>query len=169
YAVEKTIEGRAHEVKEYSIGVDVFDRGKSFDPRLDNIVRAEARKLRLRLNKYYAGEGRADLIRIDLPSRGYVPFFREADESLVAENGHTAPATAKPETANIDEEMRPQEATLPEAQALQEIGPSVQLDNVSAVAHRSRRRLPYARTASIFAALVATMAVTVYVVREGWS
>ena len=65
FAVEQAIAGRANEVKEYSIGVDVFDRGKSFDPRLDNIVRAEARKLRIRLAKYYAGEGETNPLRIE--------------------------------------------------------------------------------------------------------
>jgi TolB-like protein/Flp pilus assembly protein TadD len=79
YAVEHTIAGCAHEVKEYTVGVQVFNRGQSFDQRLDPIVRVEARKLRSRLAKYYESEGEHDPVRIELPSRGYVPTFREAN------------------------------------------------------------------------------------------
>ena len=91
YAVEQTIAGRSNEVKEYSVGVEVFERGQYFDPRLDNIVRAEARKLRSRLAKYYETEGEQDLVRIEFPSRGYIPTFREVD----------LPGAAPPETASL--------------------------------------------------------------------
>ncbi|MDP8990702.1 MAG: hypothetical protein M3N41_11565, partial [Acidobacteriota bacterium] len=80
YAVEHTITGCAHEVKEYTVGVEVFRRGQSFDPRLDPIVRVEARKLRSRLAKYYEGEGERNPLRINLPSRGYVPTFEHVTE-----------------------------------------------------------------------------------------
>ncbi len=75
HVVALALAGRQNEIKEYSIGVEVFERGDSFDPRLDNIVRAEARKIRLRLAKYYENEGRLDPVRISLSSRGYVPQF----------------------------------------------------------------------------------------------
>src|SRR5436190_10566359 len=42
YVVEETIAGRAENLKEYSIGVEVFDRETSFDPRTDPIVRVQA-------------------------------------------------------------------------------------------------------------------------------
>jgi hypothetical protein len=54
YVVEETLHGRADRLKEYAIGVEVFKRGDSFDPRIDTIVRTEARRLRLRLAEYYA-------------------------------------------------------------------------------------------------------------------
>jgi len=92
FAVEHTIAGCPHEVKEYTVGVEVFGRGPSFDPRLDNIVRAEARKLRSRLAKYYEGEGRDDLIRIEFPNRGYVPAFRGVDFACPASPGLTSPS-----------------------------------------------------------------------------
>ena len=55
--------GRAHargnreELKEYSLGVEVFDRGEAFDPRTDTIVRVQARRLRSKLKDYYDAEG----------------------------------------------------------------------------------------------------------------
>src|SRR5215831_7690477 len=58
YVVERTIDGRGEDLKEYSIGVDVFDRGDSFDPKTDTIVRVQARRLRSKLREYYESEGR---------------------------------------------------------------------------------------------------------------
>ncbi len=57
YAVEHTLAGSSNEVKEFTLGVHVFHRGSSFDPRLDPIVRVEALRLRSRLAKYYETEG----------------------------------------------------------------------------------------------------------------
>jgi serine/threonine-protein kinase len=84
YAVEHTVTGSSHEVKEYTLGVQVFRRGSAFDPRLDPIVRVEARKLRIRLTKYYETEGEHDPLRIELPARGYVPAFRERESATLS-------------------------------------------------------------------------------------
>src|SRR5689334_23091134 len=46
FIVEKTLQGQGAQLKEYLIGVDVFDRGEKFDPRLDSIVRVQGSKLR---------------------------------------------------------------------------------------------------------------------------
>jgi TolB-like protein/Tfp pilus assembly protein PilF len=78
YVVEETLAGRGDQIKEYSIGVEVFGRGASFDPRVNNIVRAEANRLRARLAKYYDTEGAQGAIRIELPRGGYTPRFVEA-------------------------------------------------------------------------------------------
>ena len=72
YVVEKTIAGEAGQLKEYVVGVEVFDRDEKYDPRLDSIVRVEAGRLRSRLEEYYHGEGAASSIRISLPRGGYV-------------------------------------------------------------------------------------------------
>src|SRR5436190_23711130 len=53
FLVHRTLDGQAEQLKEYTLGVEVFDRGESFDPRLDTIVRVQARKLRAKLEKYY--------------------------------------------------------------------------------------------------------------------
>src|SRR5665213_2959356 len=65
FVVEQTIAGCAHELKEYTVGEQVFKRGQHFDPRLDTIVRVEARKLRIRLAKYYESEGKHNPLRIE--------------------------------------------------------------------------------------------------------
>jgi len=78
FVVERTMEGRAAELKEYTIGVEAFGRGDGFDPRLDTIVRTEARNVRRRLARYYEEEGHSDPVRIGLPKGGYVPQFLES-------------------------------------------------------------------------------------------
>lgn len=75
FAVEETISGRASQLKEYLLGVEVFDRPADYDPRTDPIVRVEARRLRAKLSRYYETEGVADILIIDLPTGGYVPRF----------------------------------------------------------------------------------------------
>jgi TolB-like protein/Flp pilus assembly protein TadD len=77
YVVEAAIEGRGAELKEYSVGVEAFQRGESFDPRQDTIVRTEARNVRLRLARYYEEEGKDDSIVIHIPKGGYAPAFLE--------------------------------------------------------------------------------------------
>ncbi|MBX9601475.1 MAG: tetratricopeptide repeat protein [Bryobacteraceae bacterium] len=78
FVVDRSVAGGADELKEYSIGVEVFDKGPDFDPRLDSAVRVDARRLRAKLAQYYASEGSTDPVRIDLPKGGYVPVFRFA-------------------------------------------------------------------------------------------
>src|SRR5688572_18683468 len=81
HLVEQAIKGNASPSKEYSIGVEVFNRGESFDPRIDTIVRVQARRLRAKLVEYYAVEGRADAVVIELPKGRYQPRFRSVPAS----------------------------------------------------------------------------------------
>src|SRR3954451_324447 len=75
YVVEETLAGRGGQIKEYSLGAEVFTRGDDFDPRIDPIVRVQARNLRARMAKYYEGPGATETVFIDLPKRTYVPVF----------------------------------------------------------------------------------------------
>ena len=54
FAVEQALAGAGDQIKEYLIGVEVFDRKHDYDPRVDPIVRVEARRLRAKLKAYYA-------------------------------------------------------------------------------------------------------------------
>ncbi len=73
FLVEETLAGRGDRLKEYSLGLAVFERGENFDPRVDSVVRVEVSRLRLKLQAYYAREGREDPVVIELPRGGYVP------------------------------------------------------------------------------------------------
>lgn len=80
YVVDKTLAGEANQLKEYAVGVEVFDRDDKYDPRLDSIVRVEAGRLRSRLDEYYNGEGAGAPMRITLPRGGYVAQFEARPE-----------------------------------------------------------------------------------------
>jgi TolB-like protein len=84
YLVEQTLAGGGDRLKEYVVGVELFGRGDQFDPRVDTIVRVEARRLRARLDEYYAGPGAADLVRIEIPRGSYVPTFALAGAAVAA-------------------------------------------------------------------------------------
>jgi hypothetical protein len=100
YVVEETVAGRSGAIKEYTLGLNVFDRGEEFNPRLDPIVRVQARNLRSRLEKYYQTQGGEDPIRIELPKGTYVPLFHYRTHETASENGtrevcpETEPAAA---------------------------------------------------------------------------
>lgn len=81
FIVEETISGRGDRLKEYLVGVDVFGKDADFDPRMDPIVRVQARRLRLRLASYYQDEGHSDQIVIELPKGGYTPNFKISGSS----------------------------------------------------------------------------------------
>lgn len=75
FIVERTVEGRAAELKGYTIAVEGLGRPADFNPQLDPIVRVEAGRLRRALAQYYAGDGRDDPVQISMPVGGYVPVF----------------------------------------------------------------------------------------------
>src|ERR1700674_3984539 len=86
FVVEESLLGQPHRLKEYLIGLEVFDRREAFDPRVDSIVRVEARRLRYKLDEYYRTEGREDPVRVLLRKGSYVPIFeyRQAGSSSAA-------------------------------------------------------------------------------------
>lgn len=73
FTVEQCLEGRQGALKEYLVGVEVFNKLETFDPRIDSIVRVEARRLRSKLEKYYQTEGNDDNIVIQFRKGSYVP------------------------------------------------------------------------------------------------
>jgi tetratricopeptide (TPR) repeat protein len=75
FVVEAALQGKGDRIKAYTIGVDVLRRDPKFDPQLDPIVRVEATRLRRTIDRYYAGLGADDAVRIDLPRGNYIPTF----------------------------------------------------------------------------------------------
>jgi hypothetical protein len=78
FLCEKLFAGEANQIKEYTVGVEVFHRGSSFDQDSDSIVRVEANRLRKRLAAYYSGAGVSNRLRIIIPLGQYVPEFKSA-------------------------------------------------------------------------------------------
>src|SRR5262245_26455113 len=96
YLVDRTLAGEADQLKEYVLGVEVFDRDQRYDPRIDSIVRVEARRLRSKLEEYYGGAGAADPIGIAIPKGSYVPVF---DARRTVQPSLTAPPAIEPAAA----------------------------------------------------------------------
>lgn len=85
FVVELTLDGRANEIKESVIAIEVLGRNSSFDSKSDPIVRVEAGRLRDRLNSYYeGGEGLSDRTLIAIPKGGYVPEFSERQPPMAS-------------------------------------------------------------------------------------
>ena len=75
YVVEQTINGSADQIKERTIGVEVFEREPSYDTNLDHVVRTAATELRKRLAIYYGEEKHRSELRIGLTPGSYIPRF----------------------------------------------------------------------------------------------
>ena len=75
YLVEEAVNGHTARLKEYTVATEALGKAASFDPRTDPVVRAEASRLRSRLEKYYATEGQADSLIFTLPKGSYIPRF----------------------------------------------------------------------------------------------
>ena len=78
FVVEKAVDDQEAQLKEYTIATEVFGRDSDYDPRIDSVVRVQAGRLRTKLQEYYAGEGKADEVIIDLPKGHYHPVFNYA-------------------------------------------------------------------------------------------
>ena len=82
FVVRCELEGRASEVNEYSIGVQVFGKPADYNPNQDNIVRSTARQLRAKLAEYYASEGTADTWILEIPKGSYLPLWCPASHEV---------------------------------------------------------------------------------------
>src|SRR4051812_2303969 len=75
YLAEKSLGGEAHNLKEYTVGLDVFGKPPSYDPRRESVVRMHVGRLRQKLAEYYRTEGVDDPIIVDLPKGGFALTF----------------------------------------------------------------------------------------------
>jgi len=76
YTVEQTLKGSGAELKERSIGIEVFGRSPTYDANADPVVRITAGEVRKRLIQYYYDSAHDGELVIELPSGSYVPQFR---------------------------------------------------------------------------------------------
>jgi serine/threonine-protein kinase len=100
-AVEHALAGDSDPLKEYRVGVEVFDRKPDYDPRIDPIVRVEARRLRAKLKAYYASTGKTDGVIVEFPKGAYVPTFRVRGAGRTAPRKETGSSIAVLPFANL--------------------------------------------------------------------
>lgn len=75
FVVERVLVGSSEDLKERTIGIEVFGRSPSYNTGTDGIVRINASEVRKRLAIYYADSSRFTECRIGLPTGSYVPQF----------------------------------------------------------------------------------------------
>ncbi len=75
YIVERMLQANPGELKERTIGVELFGREPNYDTNTDPIVRVTAGEVRKRIAQYYHEAGHEREVRIDLSPGSYVPEF----------------------------------------------------------------------------------------------
>src|SRR5664279_1677548 len=75
YIVDSTLDGRSGDLKERTLGVEVFGRDPDYDTSADPVVRLSAGEVRKRIAQYYHETGNSSRVQIDLPLGSYVPEF----------------------------------------------------------------------------------------------
>ncbi len=99
YICERYFRGEAASVTEFSIALDVLERGPGFDPQVDSVVRVDTHHLRKRLKQFYETVGQDHTLQIQIASGRYAPEFVDR-----------TPAAA---TVVAGPEMQPASAALP--------------------------------------------------------
>ena len=139
YVVEQTLNGSADQIKERTIGVEVFEREPSYDTNLDHVVRTAATELRKRLAIYYGEEKHRSELRIGLIPGSYIPRFTLAASAL--------PSVVEPEIAIESVGPAPQSATV-------EVVPDGIQHKVDRPIAHSGRRSSFKLLAAVTAALL---------------
>lgn len=101
FVVEEELAGRGAQLKEYVLAVGVFGRPADFDPRLDSLVRVEARRLRGALERYYRAQGRSDCVVIELQKGSYLPSFRREMEADRTRNALSIETLSTPQGSTV--------------------------------------------------------------------
>jgi hypothetical protein len=108
YVVEQVLDGHAAELKERTLGIEVFGRTPDYDTNVDPVVRISAAEIRKRIAQYYHEAGHENEVRIDLPLGSYVPEFRfpvEKHEKPVPAD--VVPAAVVPAVVPLPPEPKP--------------------------------------------------------------
>jgi hypothetical protein len=77
YVCERAMQEPGVEIHEQEIGYRVFGRSKDYDTTADNVVRVTASQARKKLDQYFASDGAAEPVLLEIPKGQYTPVFRE--------------------------------------------------------------------------------------------
>jgi hypothetical protein len=75
FIIREELDGRGDQLKERTLGVEVFGRDAGYDTTSDPIVRVTAAEIRKRIAQYYQEPGHGEELRISLSPGSYVPHF----------------------------------------------------------------------------------------------
>jgi len=96
YLADRSISGNGDSLKEYTVGLDVFAKPASYDPRQESTVRMHVARLRQKLADYYRSEGVDDPIMVDLPKGGFKVTFETRVVEPAAIEAAEVPPPPKP-------------------------------------------------------------------------
>jgi hypothetical protein len=82
YIVEQTLANNEDNLKERTLGVEVFHRPPDYDTNLDPVVRLSAGEVRKRLAQYYQSPMHVGELRIELNPGSYIPVFSPPARNL---------------------------------------------------------------------------------------
>jgi hypothetical protein len=102
YLSRRVLTDNPSAISEQEIGCKVLGRRADFNPNEDNIVRAQVRHLRKKLEEYFNSEGLEEPVILTIPKGGYLPHFepRSAQAMPTASAASTdAEAPARPVAA----------------------------------------------------------------------
>lgn len=91
YVVSAALDGHAGDLKERTLGVEVFGRDPDYDTSADPVVRFSASEVRKRIAQYYHEKGSQTGLQIEMPLGSYAPEFHYRDpQSSDAKNDASA-------------------------------------------------------------------------------
>jgi hypothetical protein len=114
HIIEKALNGQFEDLKERTLGIELFKRSPAYDTAEDAVVRVTACDLRKRLTHFYAESGCGSEVQIDLPPGSYIPEFRR---STAAISGVAVPFPIAPKVEERKSAWRPIPHRLPLAAA----------------------------------------------------
>ena len=92
YLAKQAIVSPSEDVTEQEIGWRVLGRRQDYNPQADNIVRVQIRRLRQKLEEYFASEGAGESFVISIPKGRHVLRFDPRAEPSPPRVEPTAPA-----------------------------------------------------------------------------
>ncbi|SEF76748.1 hypothetical protein SAMN05421819_1115 [Bryocella elongata] len=99
YVTEHTLAGEADQLKERTLGIEIFGKPPTYDTATDPIVRVTAAEIRKRIAQYYQDPGHSHELRVSLPPGSYVPVFTPAHPEVEAVASLSADVEEAPSTS----------------------------------------------------------------------
>lgn len=127
YVVEQTLLGNMDQLKERTIGIEIFDREPLYDPSADPVVRFTASEIRKRLAQYYVERAHSGELRIDLPLGSYAAVFHPCQDDKNAVQAGSFPEhldNASPQVSQIEHGSSVEEAPAPPSAAEPVLSPA---------------------------------------------
>src|SRR5207244_6830027 len=101
YVVEHALSGDSGQLKERTLGIEVFSRDPHYDTNLDPVVRTTAGEIRKRIAQYYHEPGHEGEVRIDFPPGSYLPEFHVPQVAAVAAPAAVTPTAVRKKVAPV--------------------------------------------------------------------